>query len=35
MKKSCYTEGQIIKVLHEVEGGLMIKGVCREYGISE
>ncbi len=35
MKKSRYTESQIIKVLNEVEGGRMIKDVCREYGISE
>jgi len=35
MKKSRYTESQIIKVLREVEGGRMIKDVCREYGISE
>ena len=35
IKKTRYTESQIIKVLHEVEGGRMIKDVCREYGISE
>ena len=35
MKKTRYTESQIIKVLHEVEGGRKIKDVCREYGISE
>jgi putative transposase len=35
MKKSRYTESQIIKVLNEVEGGRMIKDVCREYGISD
>ena len=35
MKKSRYTESQIIKVLNEVEGGRMIKDGCREYGISE
>ena len=35
MKKSRYTESQIIKVLHEVKGGKMIKDVCREYVISE
>jgi putative transposase len=35
MKKSRYTESQIIKVLREVEGGRMIKDVCRKYGISE
>ena len=35
MKKSRYAERQIIKVLKEVEGGRMIKDVCREYGISD
>jgi len=35
MKKSRYTESQIIKVLNEVEGGRMVKDVCREYGISD
>jgi putative transposase len=34
MKKTRYTESQIIKVLKEVEGGRMVKDVCREYGIS-
>ena len=35
MKKTRYTESQIIKVLNEVEGGRMVKDVCREYGISD
>ena len=35
MKKSRYTESQIIKVLNEVEGGRKVKDVCREYGISD
>ena len=35
MKKSRYTETQIVKILKEVEGGRLIKEVCREYGISE
>jgi putative transposase len=35
MKKTRYTESQIIKVLNEVEGGRKVKDVCREYGISE
>lgn len=35
MKKTCYTETQIIKVLKEAEGGRLVKEVCREYGISD
>lgn len=35
MKKTRYTETQIIKVLKEVEGGRLVKEVCREYGISD
>lgn len=35
MKKTRYTETQIIKVLKEVEGGRHVKEVCREYGISD
>ena len=35
MKKSRYTETQIVKILKEVEGGRLIKEVCHEYGISE
>ena len=35
MKKSRYTEAQIIKVLKEVEGGRQVKEVGREYGISD
>ena len=35
MKKTRYSESQIIKVLKEVEGGRTVKAVCREYGIAE
>jgi len=35
MRKSRYTETQIVKILKEVEGGRQIKEVCREYGISD
>ena len=35
MKKSRFTETQIIKVLKEVEGGRQVKDVCREVGISD
>ena len=33
MKKSRYSETQIIKVLKEVEAGRQVKDVCREYGV--
>jgi len=35
MKKTRYSESQIIKVLKEVEGGRKVKAVWREYGIAE
>jgi putative transposase len=35
MKKSRYTESQIVKVLKEVEAGRSAKEVCREYEISQ
>ena len=34
MKKSRFSEHQIIKILKEVEAGRTAKDVCREYGIS-
>ena len=35
MKKSRFTESQIINVLKEVEAGRQVKEVCRENDISE
>lgn len=35
MKKSHYTETQIIKVLKAVGGGRLLNEVCRKYGISD
>lgn len=35
MKKSRYTETQIVKILKEVEAGRLVKEVCREYSISD
>lgn len=35
MKKSRYTESQIVKILKEVEACRLVKEVCRDYGISE
>jgi putative transposase len=35
MKKSRYSETQIVKILKEVEGGKKIKDVCRQYGIAD
>ena len=34
MKKSRFSEHQIIKILKEVEAGRTAKEVCREHGIS-
>lgn len=35
MKKSRFTETQIVKILKAVEGGRLVKEVCREHGISD
>lgn len=35
MKKSKFTEEQIIAVLKQVEGGLPVADACRQRGISE
>ncbi len=35
MKKSRFTETQIVKILKGVEGGRQVKEVCRENGISD
>ena len=35
MKKSRYSETQIVKILKEVEAGRLVREVCREYGIAE
>lgn len=35
MRKTKYTENQIINLLKAVEAGRLVKDVCREQGISE
>lgn len=35
MRKSRFSESQIVGILKEVEGGRKVKEVCREYTISE
>jgi putative transposase len=34
MKKSKFTEAQIFNILKEVENGIAVGDVCRQYGIS-
>ena len=35
MRKSRFTESQIVQVLKQVEGGRQVREVCRELGVSE
>jgi putative transposase len=35
MKKSKFTESQIIKILKQQEAGVKVSDLCREHGISE
>ena len=35
MKKSKYTEEQIVGILKEVEAGVAVSEICRKYGISD
>lgn len=35
MKKSKFSEAQIINILKLVETGRLVKDVCREYGVGE
>ena len=35
MKKSRFTESQIVSILKQVEGGRTVKDVCREFGVSD
>lgn len=35
MKKSRFTETQIITILKEADSGVMVKDICRKHGISD
>jgi putative transposase len=35
MKRSQYTESQIVGILKEADNGVTVKEVCRKYGISD
>ncbi len=35
MKKTRFTEGQIVSILKSADAGMKVKDLCREHGISE
>ncbi len=35
MKKSRYTEHQIVNILKQADAGMKVKEICRKYGISD
>jgi putative transposase len=35
MKRSQYSESQIVGILKEADSGILVKDICRKYGVSD